>query len=64
MTLDSQDYADRFLQPKTAWEEVWHLWMVIVPRRSITGRLVHGLGREPICGRPARCKRFLKRIGA
>jgi len=21
-------------------------------------------GREPICGRPARCKRFLKSIGA
>jgi hypothetical protein len=25
------------LSPKPAWAEVWHLWNVIVPRRSITG---------------------------
>jgi hypothetical protein len=24
------------------YEEVWHLWSVIVPRRSITGRLLWG----------------------
>jgi hypothetical protein len=24
------------------YEEVWHLWSVIIPRRSITGRLVRG----------------------
>jgi hypothetical protein len=24
------------------WAEVWHLWRVLIPRRSITGRLVHG----------------------
>ena len=29
-------------QPKPAWAEVWHLWTVIVPRRSITGRLLYG----------------------
>jgi hypothetical protein len=37
---------DRFrilgLSPKPAWAEVWHLWTVIIPRRSITGRLVTG----------------------
>ncbi len=30
------------LQPKPAWAEVWHLWTVMVPRRSITGRLLYG----------------------
>lgn len=28
------------LQPP--WTEIWHVWNVIIPRRSITGRLVHG----------------------
>jgi hypothetical protein len=27
---------------KPTWAEVWHLWTVIVPRRSITGRLLYG----------------------
>jgi hypothetical protein len=27
---------------KPAWTEVWHLWTVIMPRRSITGRLLYG----------------------
>jgi hypothetical protein len=27
---------------KPAWAQVWHLWTVIIPRRSITGRLVFG----------------------
>jgi hypothetical protein len=27
---------------KPVWAEVWHLWTVIIPRRSITGRLVFG----------------------
>lgn len=27
---------------KPAWTEVWHLWRVIVPRRSISGKLVWG----------------------
>jgi len=27
---------------KPAWAQVWHLWNVIIPRRSITGRLVFG----------------------
>ena len=28
------------LSPKPAWAEVWHLWKIIIPRRSITGRLL------------------------
>jgi hypothetical protein len=27
---------------KPGWAEVWHLWTVYIPRRSITGRLVFG----------------------
>jgi hypothetical protein len=30
------------LSSKPAWAEVWHLWTVIIPRRSIAGRLVYG----------------------
>ena len=34
----------RMLAPKQTppYEEVWHLWTVIIPRRSITGRLLWG----------------------
>lgn len=34
--------VNRSLQPAPAWAEVWHIWTVIIPRRSITGRLVRG----------------------
>jgi hypothetical protein len=30
------------LTSKPAWAEVWHLWNVIIPRRSITGDLLRG----------------------
>jgi hypothetical protein len=30
------------LNPKPAWAEVWHLWKVIIPRRSITTELIRG----------------------
>jgi hypothetical protein len=26
-----------------AWSDAWHLWRIIIPRRSITGRLVWGM---------------------
>lgn len=34
----------RILVPKQrpVYEEVWHLWTVIIPRRSIAGRLLRG----------------------
>jgi hypothetical protein len=28
--------------PQPAWAEAWHIWTVIIPRRSIAGRLVRG----------------------
>jgi hypothetical protein len=43
MIADSHDIDQSCsLQPAPAWAEVWHVWSVIVPRRSITGRLVYG----------------------
>lgn len=27
---------------RSGWAEVWHLWTVILPRRSINGQLVYG----------------------
>jgi len=27
-----------------AWADAWHLWTVIIPRRSISGRLVGDVG--------------------
>jgi hypothetical protein len=29
-------------EPRPPFEEVWHLWTVLIPRRSITGRLLWG----------------------
>lgn len=26
-----------------AWSDAWHLWRIVIPRRSITGRLVCGM---------------------
>jgi hypothetical protein len=41
MTAKDQDL--HFMRrPTRAWAEVWHLWTVIIPRRSITGRLLWG----------------------
>ena len=36
--IDATDNA-----AKPAWTELWHLRFVLMPRRSITGKLVRGL---------------------
>ena len=36
------DLTSRTLRPRSNWTEIWHLWTVIVPRRSINGQLVYG----------------------
>lgn len=36
------DRAYRHLNPRSGWADVWHLWTVILPRRSINGKLVYG----------------------
>ena len=42
MSFQDGGYRLLNLSPRAAWAEVWHVWTVIMPRRSITGRLVHG----------------------
>jgi hypothetical protein len=42
MIAHSDEHTSMSMSPPAAWTEVWHLWTVIVPRRSITGRLVRG----------------------
>jgi hypothetical protein len=39
MTLD---FSSKTLRHRSNWTEIWHLWTVIVPRRSINGQLVSG----------------------
>lgn len=39
-TLDV--FRVRAPKQRPPYEEVWHLWSVLIPRRSITGRLVWG----------------------
>ena len=42
--LASKHDAFRLLgaRSRLPYEEVWHLWTVVMPRRSITGRLLWG----------------------
>jgi hypothetical protein len=43
MSIDNQEWSRMLgLSPMPPWAEVWHLWKVIVPRRSITGKLLTG----------------------
>ena len=42
------------------WAQVWHLWIVIIPRRSITGRLVVGRVWRRHDGRHWIYKRFVE----
>jgi hypothetical protein len=36
------DLTSKTLRQRSNWTEIWHLWTVIVPRRSINGQLVYG----------------------
>ncbi len=36
------DRKRKMLKPRSNWTEIWHLWTVLVPRRSINGQLVVG----------------------
>jgi hypothetical protein len=48
------------LRPRPAWAEVWHLWTVFMPRRSITGRLVNGRVWRRHDGRKWIYKKFIE----
>lgn len=45
---------------KPAGSESWHLWTVIVPRRSITGRPVRGRVWRRLNGRCWQYKQFIE----
>lgn len=45
---------------KPAGAEIWHLWTVILPRRSITGRLVRGRVWRRRDGRRWQYKQFIE----
>ena len=36
------DRTHKAVNPRSNWAEIWHLWTVLVPRRSINGQLVYG----------------------
>jgi len=43
MSVDNPEWSRMLgLSPMPPWAEVWHLWKVVIPRRSITGRLLMG----------------------
>jgi hypothetical protein len=47
-------------RPGPIWADSWHLWTVIVPRRSITGRLVWGMVWRRRGGRRWLYKKFIE----
>jgi hypothetical protein len=58
--IAERDNYQRDLSPTPAWAEVWHLWTVMVPRRSITGRLVFGQVWRRCDGRRWIYKKFVE----
>ena len=38
----SFDRNVRTVSRQSSWTEIWHLWTVVVPRRSINGQFVYG----------------------
>lgn len=47
-----------------AWAEVWHLWTIMIPRRSITGRLLWGKVWRRHDGRRWIYKKFVEYAGS
>jgi hypothetical protein len=47
-------------RPKPAWANIWHLWTVLIPRRTITGRLACGKVWRRHDGRNWIYKRFVE----
>jgi len=57
---DTNEEQALSLQPEPAWAGVWHLWTIILPRRSIAGRLVIGQVWRRHDGRSWRYKKFVE----
>jgi hypothetical protein len=62
MTPSSHEHIDyaRLTGAKPAWAEVWHLWKIIIPRRTITGRLARGTVWRRYDGRGWIYKKFVE----
>ena len=60
MASDSHHLPIPTASAKPAWAEVWHLWTVFIPRRSITGRLVFGQVWRRYDGRRWIYKKFVE----
>jgi hypothetical protein len=62
MTPSSHEHIDdaRLTGAKPAWAEVWHLWKIIIPRRTITGRLACGTVWRRYDGRRWIYKKFVE----
>jgi hypothetical protein len=48
------------LESMPAWANVWHIWTVLIPRRTITGKLVCGRVWRRHNGRHWIYKRFVE----
>jgi len=61
MVAGSQDFEqNESTRSKPAWVGVWHLWTVVIPRRSIAGRLVYGRVLRRHDGRRWTYKKFVE----
>lgn len=60
MISDSDSHNLLNSSPPPTWAEAWHLWTVLIPRRSITGRLVFGKVWRRHDGRHLIYKRFIE----
>jgi hypothetical protein len=61
MIANGREQAEHFeMSSPPAWAETWHLWTVLMPRRSISGKLVFGQVWRRRTGRKWEYKKFLK----
>jgi hypothetical protein len=58
MFVSNDNHTVTDSKPQPAWTEAWHLSTVVVPRRSITGRLVYGQVWRRYNGRHWTYKKF------
>jgi hypothetical protein len=58
MIAGSDDHIVKNLSPQPNWAEAWHLWTVILPRRSITGGILYGKVWRRHDGRHWKYKKF------
>jgi hypothetical protein len=61
MVAGSQDFEqNESPRSRPAWVGVWHLWTIVIPRRSIAGRLVYGKVWRRHDGRRWTYKKFVE----